>query len=133
MSANAVLCYVKDNFAYFTTQPLSEQWGDDWDDAPYEHNAGEPYDFHEHDREAGRKPWEIVKVAFGGPLETPDDGCVNSRWSVKQINAGCVAWLATPSWSGAPLVAIPAGTTLAQFCYLVEQAGGEVYLRKESQ
>lgn len=25
------LCYVEGNFAYFTTLPLSEQWGDDWD------------------------------------------------------------------------------------------------------
>lgn len=33
------LCYVDDGFAYFTTKPLTEQWGDDWNDAPYEHNA----------------------------------------------------------------------------------------------
>lgn len=37
------LCYVEGDWAYFTTQPLDKQWGDDWDDAPYEHNAGEPY------------------------------------------------------------------------------------------
>ena len=40
---STALCYVAGNFAYFTTKPLSEQWGDDWDDAPYEHNAGTPY------------------------------------------------------------------------------------------
>lgn len=39
-----VLCYVRSPWAYFTTRPLFEQWGDDWNDAPYEHNAGEPYD-----------------------------------------------------------------------------------------
>jgi hypothetical protein len=38
-----ILCYVSENFAWFTTRSLEEQWGDDWDDAPYEHNAGEPY------------------------------------------------------------------------------------------
>lgn len=27
------LCYVDDGFAYFTTKPLTEQWGDDWNDA----------------------------------------------------------------------------------------------------
>lgn len=37
------LCYVSGPFAYFTSKELSEQWGDDWNDAPYEHNAGEPY------------------------------------------------------------------------------------------
>ena len=42
-SAGLVLCYVYGPWAYFTSRPLSEQWGDDWNDAPYEHNAGEPY------------------------------------------------------------------------------------------
>ena len=26
-----VLCFVEDNVAFFTTQDLNEQWGDDWD------------------------------------------------------------------------------------------------------
>lgn len=37
------LCYVEDNFAYFTSKDLSEQWGDGWGKKPYEHNAGIPY------------------------------------------------------------------------------------------
>jgi len=37
------LCYVDLPWVYFTTQDLDKQWGDDWDDAPYEHNAEEPY------------------------------------------------------------------------------------------
>ena len=33
----------KEKWAFFT--PMFErQWGDDWNDAPYEHNAGYPYD-----------------------------------------------------------------------------------------
>ena len=43
MVNNAVLCFVDKTWAYFTTKPIESQWGDDWDDAPYEHNAGEPY------------------------------------------------------------------------------------------
>lgn len=43
LNPKAVLCYVDGNKAWFTTKPLAEQWGDDWDDAPYEHNAGQPY------------------------------------------------------------------------------------------
>ena len=27
------LCYIENSFAYFTTQDLDKQWGDDWDDA----------------------------------------------------------------------------------------------------
>ena len=30
---------------YFTElDDVTEQWGDDWNDRPYEHNAGEPYE-----------------------------------------------------------------------------------------
>ena len=43
MPGSAVLCYVDSPWAYFTTRPLEKQWGDDWNDAPYEHNAGTPY------------------------------------------------------------------------------------------
>lgn len=38
-----ILCYVEGNFAYFTSKPLEETSGDDWDDAPYEHNAEPPF------------------------------------------------------------------------------------------
>jgi len=38
------MCYAEQNFAYFTTQKLEDQHGDSWGAAPYEHNAGEPYE-----------------------------------------------------------------------------------------
>ena len=49
---NYKLCYVdSDEYfdapmtLYFTElEDVTEQWGDDWDDAPYEHNAGTPYE-----------------------------------------------------------------------------------------
>lgn len=43
MSDDFKLCYINGSTAYFTTLSLDDQWGDDWDDAPYEHNAGTPY------------------------------------------------------------------------------------------
>lgn len=122
-----VLCYVRGNWAYFTTQKLSEQWGDDWNDAPYEHNAGNPYDYSEHDAKAGRKPWKIIKLAWDGDFDPPCEGHTNSPWSVEQINSGGVCWLRTSRWSGAKQVIIPAGTTLARFCDLIREGGGEVY------
>ena len=36
------LCYLENNIMYFTSD-IENQWGDDWDDRPYEHNAGKPY------------------------------------------------------------------------------------------
>ena len=64
------LCYVERNFAYFTSIPLELQWGDDWNDAPYEHNAGEPYGDHRPTPGAPRAEHSILKVAFDGDLST---------------------------------------------------------------
>lgn len=122
-----VLCYVDGPWAYFTTQPLENQWGDDWNDAPYEHNAGTPYAFHEHDRARGKEPWEIVKVVWEGPFFTPGHDTSNSRYSVEMINAGQIAWLRTDEWVKTP-VAIPAGTPLPLFIEKVRAAGGSVYM-----
>lgn len=123
-----VLCYVDGPWAYFTTRKLSEQWGDDWNDAPYEHNAGTPYDYSEHDRKEGHAPWEIIKVAWDGDFEPPSEGHYNSPWSVEQINAGAVAWLRTSRWRTGKPVIIPAGTTLERFCEMMREGGGTVYL-----
>lgn len=119
---NAKLCYVDGNFAYFTTQPLEKQWGDDWNDAPYEHNAGAPYGPIREDED-----WEIFKVAFDGDFETPADiAGHNSNYSVEMINKGAIAWL-TQRWSETK-VSINAGATIHQFISLIEIGGGTVYL-----
>lgn len=84
------LCYVDDEFAYFTTKPLTEQWGDDWNDVPYEHNAGTPY------KDEGM---EIMKLAYSADMETPREGYNNSPFSVEVINSGAIAWLRSSTWS----------------------------------
>ena len=121
-----ILCYVSGQWAYFTTQPLKDQWGDDWNDAPYEHNAGRPYEW----RVSDRPPWEIIKVAFDGPCQTPAEingGC-NSPWSVEQINAGAVAWLQTDKWvPEEQKTIIPAGATMSEFRAAIKKSGGNVY------
>lgn len=109
------LCFVKDNFAYFTTKPLSEQWGDDWNDVPYEYNAGTPY---ENDRS------EIIKVAYTGNLSTPSTVFRSSNVSVEDINSGSIAWLR----SSEETIEIMAGATLEEFIYKVKLADGDVYM-----
>jgi hypothetical protein len=144
-----VLCYVDGRFAYFTTKPLDEQWGDDWDDAPYEHNAGTPYGpcWHRYrekcDCELCKRDWnedgtpkfEITKIAFESDHETPAeraDG--NSTYSVKDINSGAVAWLSRSRWAANPVVPpIPAGVTVPEFIRLIEASGGTVYLPRKKQ
>jgi hypothetical protein len=139
--ASAFLCYMDGNFAFFTTQELAKQWGDDWNDAPYEHNAGEPYGptvFYketgpENDpkdwNEDGTPKWEIIKMAWDGPFDPPCESHSNSPWSVAQINAGAVAWLTTSRWlnNKDDTIAIYAGVDIAEFKRLVELGGGAVY------
>lgn len=120
---NAKLCYADEYTAYFTTCDLANQWGDDWDDAPYEHNAGPPYGWAEH-RDV--PPHKIFIVMYRGPFDLPRDGHSNSPWSVQDINAGCVAWLVNKYADCGP-VAILAGTTIAQFRELIWKGDGEVY------
>lgn len=119
-----VLCYIDQHKrAYFTPQALSKQWGDDWNDAPYELNARPPYD----DREEPQK-WKITVVAYQHPkYETPADsvGC-NSGYSVEMINRKNVAWLADV-WSSREdaLEPIFAGTPLSQFLQIIRETGGK--------
>lgn len=104
--------------AYFTRLDLLEQWGDDWNDAPYDCNAEGPYENSEGD---------IIEVpfAFVGseddegyfstyPLEynlPKDYGGDNCPWSVEDINLGAVPWLFVKDMSKrhVPAVVIMAG------------------------
>jgi hypothetical protein len=122
------LCYVDGRRAYFTTQDIDDQWGDDWDDVPYEHNAGRPYCWHE----GAGKPWQVVSVFWTddshGCLIEPSDGHLNSPYAVEDINEGQIPWIRTDKyWEGEP-VAIMAGDTLAQFIHKLKSVGGTVYL-----
>ncbi len=120
------LCYIDEQEAWFTTRnPLSEQWGDDWNDAPYEYNAGRPYEWTERDK---CPPYELFMVMFRTDLETPAQiAGSNSHYSVEQINAGLTPWLCSTSWSMVKDVQIMAGITLPEFIDAIRQAGGEVF------
>jgi len=135
-----VLCFIERDTAYFTTQPLDKQWGDDWDDAPYEHNAGIPYSpcWHRGVKPCecdickkewtGNKPnWEIIRVKFDYDAQTPADiAGGNSQYSVEDINSKKVPWLKPSSWlkDGKN---IHAGVSIREFCEIVMNAGGRIY------
>jgi hypothetical protein len=122
-----ILCYVDAPWAYFTTQPLEEQWGDDWGDTPYEHNAEEPYEPRPEEVDSQGNPlWRIIKVAFDGDFDEPRSYSLNSPWSVRDINAGAIPWLRGHTESGKPVL-IPAGTTLEGFVRLIKRGRGQVY------
>lgn len=140
------LCYIdRDNTAYFTTRELSDQRGDDWDDAPYEHNAGTPYEptiFHYADgrkekdprdwNEDGTPKWEIYTLKFlAHNMETPAMRHYNSAYSVDSINAGHVAWLAGYDSKNKKYVSVLAGTSIEKFKQKVRQCGGKIYILEE--
>jgi hypothetical protein len=134
------LCYIGNNFAYFTTQDLDKQWGDDWGDAPYEHNAEPPYTPHiryyadgrtekvETDwNEDGTPKWEIMKIAFYCPAAaTPADTAgMNSPYSVQMINNKLIPWLTVY-----PDKALFAGVSIDSFVEFIEESGGEIFFPK---
>lgn len=94
------------HYAYFTSKELKDQWGDDWNDRPYDCNAGIPYD---------DKDTEIIMVPFYKPesLMLPHEicGAVNCAYSVEDINSGAVAWL----YDREHKVSIQAGITPNEF------------------
>lgn len=127
---NLKLCFIEGRIAYFTTAPLvgpGRQWGDDHDDAPYEHNAGTPYTWSER---SGVPQYEIMVGMFTGPLLDPAGYCndTNSSWSVEDINQGNVPWLKSDPLDnelfGSPSVNIYAGVSPIEFAELVYVVGG---------
>lgn len=121
------LCFIDDekDCAYFTEKEVTEQWGDDWDDAPYEHNAGTPY---EYDYSQPEQPKiTIKKLYFELPdyYRVPRSGYLNSPYSVEEINKGVIAWLWTDNFK------IFAGTTMEEFIKIIQENGGKVYVEKE--
>lgn len=78
--------------------------------------------------EKGEPTFAILKAAWDGPFKTPCDAHGNSSWSVKQINAGAVAWLISDC-NVDPPIAIPAGATIEEFIAKVQKGGGDVYVK----
>jgi hypothetical protein len=110
-----ILCYAANGFAYFTNVELDKQWGDDWDDAPYEHNAGSPYNTDS----------DILKVAHDGWFEEPCTKHLNSPYSVEIINKSKVPWLRDYHYD--ELNFYP-GDTFAHFINQMRAYDMEVYL-----
>lgn len=123
------LCYINGNKAWFTND-FENQWGDDWDDAPYEHNAGEPYSAWYENLENDKTIEHIIKhkVLY---FETNDwsetrpcDNYLNSPYSVEDINKQAIAWLHTDKFN------ILAGTSYKDFIKIIENNNGKIYILK---
>lgn len=103
------LCYVCGNFAYFTND-WDNCSGDDWNDAPYQYNAGLPYNY-------------CAKIAFEVNAHQPYN--MPYPYSVDDINSMAVPWLVNE------VTSIYANCTLEAFVYWIQVMGGKVYLPVE--
>lgn len=108
------LCYVEDGIAYFTNNP--EQWGDDWNDAPYQHNAGTPY------QEEG---FELMKVGFytAYNYSEPSEYFHSKHFSVEEINCKFIPWLIPSSVKIPPIFA---GESIKEFTEKIESVSGHI-------
>lgn len=117
------LCYVNHGYAWFAPYEPTKIYGDDWNDAPYEHNASSPYGYDDdHKLEVA-----FIKIVYESDHETPaDKGYPNSRYSVEDINQKHVAWLAHSDFPP-----IFAGVSIDEFCNAIWKTGGAIYMLKE--
>jgi hypothetical protein len=87
--------------AYFTPLTLNQQWGDDWNDAPLDCNAGIPYDdvTDEIEEKDGLRfvkkshEIEILTVVFDADCRFPWSYGYNSPFCVDDVNKQAVAWM----------------------------------------
>lgn len=108
------LCYIEDGVAYFTNNP--DQWGDDWGDSPYQHNAGTPY------LEDG---YEVLNIGFYTTdiYSEPCNYFHSKNFSVEEINHKFVPWLTPVDVKYSPVFA---GDTIKSFVEKIERCEGSI-------
>lgn len=118
------LTFIDERNAWFCTDPATA-WGDDWNDAPHDCNAGLPYFDHGGD-------WYRVMFDPGNlELVGVQFGQAENKWgvlSVQEINEGAAPWLAEFDWRSGDLVnEVPAGVSVPEFVELLKESGGKVF------
>lgn len=129
------LCYVchRTKLAFFTTQELKDQHGDDWND-PLD-NAGKPYEDWDGEKKGSPK-WKIFYVCYDTSFLNEPDAYGNNN-SVDTINAGMAPWLTTEERYKNPdrftdnPVLFYAGTTIFEFMATMDKAELAYGLPKE--
>jgi len=73
MNQELIDCEIKGNLIRLYLGKNGEQWGDDWDDKPYEHNA---------ERVSDEYVEKIADISINFEYEViePCDGVINSQW-----------------------------------------------------
>lgn len=111
------LCYIEEGVAYFTNN--NEQWGDDWNDSPYEHNAGTPYE---------EEGFDILTLGFYAGYEylEPYEYFYGNRFSVEEINCKFIPWLIPDSIKNPPIFA---GESAKEFVEKIKNVNGSILFK----
>lgn len=124
---------------YFTPLELGKQWGDDWNDRPYEHNAGEPYTSDYTQPEQGVKngvgiyPRINIKTLiieaedYRISFYTPRHSYQNSPYSVEDINNLKVPWIKIQFDDYTP-INLMAGMEYNEIIKICQKIGIKVYI-----
>lgn len=125
-SVEPVLCFVHGNDAYFTTQELSRQTGDNWNVAPHSENAGIPHVAPKGPSgpSRGALQWDVVRVSWMGPFEVVTD-FEGKSLSVDNINYEFGSWLMQIK-DNENKVYIRAGIFINEFMTIIKRFGGTV-------
>ena len=123
------LCYVDGQKAWFTDS-FEKQWGDDWNDIPYESNAGYPYEYWseliEDNPDILKRKWKHHPIKLKTLYFETDDWNEMKpydvgNFSIEQINKGAIAWIITDKYC------IQAGTTMKDFIDIIINNGGNIW------
>ena len=108
------LCYIESGVAYFTNN--KDQWGDDWNDSPYECNAGVPYE---------EEGFELLRVGFysNNIYSEPCSYFYNNNFTVEKINKKFVPWLIPDSVNYQPIFA---EETIKDFTKKINDISGNI-------
>lgn len=120
-------------YAYFTPLSLKDQWGDDWNDSPYDCNAEIPYDIVIDDSETtspdinvARKTHEITIIQVPFAIKSyntmfPKDWSENIPFCVDDINNGAIAWIYDNNSANHKSVCVYAGINPFDFIQKLEE------------
>lgn len=117
----------KGNVIRFYVGENGKQWGDDWNDAPYEHNAGTVY-----------SEYVVRHVDYSIPFDLyvhePSDDGINSQYSKEDFIARKVAPITIESseWGGKVLHSIHFGDDVDETLSKLRDVAAKEQLRLKS-
>lgn len=126
MNQELIDCELKGNLVRLYLGKNGKQWGDDWDDKPYEHNAGHVYD------EFVEKIADI-SINFEYDVNEPADFAIegNSQWRREDFIKKKIHAISINNPENRSSIFIYFGETLENILKRIRYVAHNVYIPKE--